>query len=61
MKAAINTRQNNKVTRYRYPQRRPYPNAAERRYYVNKALDYALAAATGLGAVVIMLFFVTLA
>lgn len=59
MKAAINTRQTNKIIPY--PRRRSYPNAAEWRYYVNKALDFVLAAATGLGTIVILMFFITLA
>lgn len=37
-----------------------YPNAAERSYFVNKALDYALAAATSLGTVAILLFLIIL-
>ncbi len=35
-----------------------YPNAAERHYYLSKALDYALAAATSLGTVTILLFLI---
>lgn len=37
-----------------------YPNAAERSYYMNKALDWALAAATSLGTVTILLFLIVL-
>lgn len=37
-----------------------YPNAAERGYYLDKALDYALAAATSLGTVTILLFLIVL-
>lgn len=37
-----------------------YPNAAERDYFVNKALDYALAAATSLGTVTILFFLIVL-
>lgn len=41
-----------------YPQthRRAYPNAAEHNRLLNKALDYALAAATSLGTVTILVF-----
>lgn len=41
-----------------YPQthRRAYPNAAEKNHFLNKALDYALAAATSLGTVTILVF-----
>lgn len=35
-----------------------YPNAAESRYYMGKALDYALAAATSLGTITILLFLI---
>ena len=39
---------------------RPFPNAAESRYYRGRILDYALAAATSLGTVTILLFFITM-
>lgn len=37
-----------------------YPNAAERGYFMNKAMDCALAAATSLGTVAILLFLIIL-
>lgn len=37
-----------------------YPNAAERGYFLNKALDYALAAATSLGTITILFFLIIL-
>ena len=40
--------------------RRPYPNAAEPRYYIDKAIDAVLAVVTGLGTVSAMLFLVTM-
>ncbi len=41
--------------------RRPaYPNAAEARYYLNKALDFALATATTLGTVTIFMFLMSM-
>jgi len=40
--------------------RRPYPNAAEPSYYLNKVVDIMLAVATGMGTVSAMLFLVTM-
>ena len=37
-----------------------FPNAAERSYYLQKAVDYALATATGAGLVTAILFLITL-
>lgn len=40
--------------------RRPYPNAAEPRYYLNKLLDGMLSVATGMGCVTIFFFLMTM-
>ena len=37
-----------------------YPNAADRQYYLNKLLDAALAAATGIGAFITLVFLLLL-
>jgi len=37
-----------------------YPNAATNRYYLEKALDYLLAAVTSIGTVTALVFFITL-
>ena len=50
-----------KIIPYSKAHRRPYPNAAGKRYYLDKFVDYALAAATSLGTVTILLFFMTFA
>lgn len=44
-----------------YSRSKSYPNAADKRYYLEKAVDYALTAATGIGTVTIFLFFLTFA
>lgn len=40
--------------------RRPYPNAAEPSYYVNKVIDIMLAVATGMGSVTALVFMATM-
>ena len=40
--------------------RRPYPNAAEPSYFLNKLVDGMLAVVTGMGSVTFFLFLVTL-
>ena len=40
--------------------RRPYPNAAEPQYYMNKLLDGMLSLATGMGCVTIFFFLLTM-
>ena len=40
--------------------RRPYPNAAEPRYYLNRLLDAALSVATGMGCVTVFFFLITM-
>ena len=54
-------RTNKKIIPYSQAHRRRYPNAAGKRYYLDKAVDYALAAATSLGTVTILLFCMTFA
>ena len=49
-----------KVIPYRSRKAPAYPNAAERRYVLEKALDWALAAATSAGVVTALLFLITL-
>lgn len=41
-------------TKVNYP---AYPNAADREYFLHKLLDGALAVATAVGAVVVLVFF----
>ena len=55
----VNPYRSRKIIRYRKPHCHPYPNAAEKQYYRNKLLDYALAAATCLGAITVLLVFIT--
>ena len=43
------------VVSFRSRSASPYPNAAESGYFLRKALDLVLAAATGLGAVSILM------
>lgn len=38
----------------------PYPNAASRRYFLNKFLDGALAVATGVGTITALIFLILL-
>ena len=43
-----------------YPHyRRPYPNAADPQYFIDKLVDAALAVATSLGTVTIIFFLIT--
>ena len=50
----ITHNRSNKVIRYRKPSR--YPNAADRRYYIDRLTDALLSAATACGAVTILAF-----
>jgi len=44
-----------------YPNyRRPYPNAADPQYFIDKLVDGALAVATSMGTVTIIFFLMTL-
>ena len=49
---------NTKVVPFRNRKGYRFPNAAERRYYLDKALELALTAATGAGLVTAVLFFI---
>jgi len=40
--------------------RRPYPNAADPQYFLNKVLDGILAFTTGMGCITIFLFLATM-
>ena len=51
---------NNNVISFRSRKSRRFPNAAERRYYFDKAVDYALTAATGAGLATAVLFLIML-
>lgn len=43
-----------------YTHRRPYPNAADPRYFADRAVDALLSAVTGMGALTILIFLITL-
>lgn len=47
----------NRRTKIHYP---AYPNAADRQYYFEKLLDGALAVATAVGGIVVVLFLLLL-
>ena len=55
----ITHNQPRKVIRYRKPSR--YPNAADRRYYIDRLTDILLSAATACGAVTILAFLFVMA
>lgn len=40
--------------------RRPYPNAADPHYFIDKLVDGALAVATGMGTITIFFFLITM-
>ena len=44
---------------YRY-YRRPYPNAADPRYFLDKLIDGVLAVSTGMGTLTIIFFLITM-
>lgn len=51
------------VIYYRAPictYRRPYPNAADPRYFTTKIVDGVLSAVTGMGALTILFFLITM-
>lgn len=56
----MKTAQSNKIISFRSRKARRFPNAAERRYYFAKAVDYALTAATGAGLATAVLFLIML-
>ena len=46
--------------RHRSNHRRPYPNAADPRYFLDRFIDCALAVATGMGTITIIFFLATM-
>lgn len=48
------------TARHRASHRRPYPNAADPRYFLDRFIDGALAVATGMGAITIFFFLATM-
>lgn len=58
MKSTVKKHKNSKNNLYIY--RRPYPNAADPTYFLNKLVDSILAVVTGMGTISIMLFLVTM-
>lgn len=46
--------------RHRSTHFRPYPNAADPRYFLNRVIDVALAVATGMGAITFFFFLATM-
>ena len=56
----MKAKRNTKVIPFRRRKGYRYPNAAETRYYVEKAVDYALTAATGAGLATALLFLIML-
>ena len=56
----MKTANNSKIIPFRSRKTRRFPNAAERRYYFDKAIDYALTAATGAGLATAVLFLIML-
>lgn len=58
MKSTVKKHKNSKSNLYIY--RRPYPNAADPTYFLNKLVDSILAVVTGMGTISIMLFLVTM-
>ena len=60
MKHTVKKNQNRRSNTNLYIYRRPYPNAAEPSYYLDKAIDIMLAVATGMGTVTALFFLVTI-
>ena len=58
MKHNVKKNKNRRSNLYVY--RRPYPNAAEPSYYLNKVIDVMLAVATGMGTITTLFFLVTI-
>ena len=56
----MKTANNSKIISFRSRKSRRFPNVAERRYYFDKAIDYALTAATGAGLATAVLFLIML-
>ena len=51
---------NQKIIPISQAYRRPYPNAAEPRYYMNRLLDGLLSVATCMGCVTVFFFLITM-
>lgn len=58
MKTAVKKPKNSKPNLYVY--RRPYPNAADPSYFLNKLVDTMLAVVTGMGSISVLLFLITM-
>ena len=58
MKTAVKKPKNSKPNLYDY--RRPYPNAADPSYFLNKLVDTMLAVVTGMGSISVLLFLITM-
>ena len=58
MKTAVKKHNNTRSKLYIY--RRPYPNAADPSYFLNKLVDTMLAVVTGMGTVSALLFLITM-
>lgn len=56
MKKAVRSYYSQKVIPFPGSAIRVYPGSADRQYYMNKAMDYALAAVTSLGTVTALVF-----
>lgn len=54
------TRKRNHCTNHYRQYARPYPNAADPQYYIDKLVDGVLAVVTGMGAITIFLFLITM-
>lgn len=58
MKTAVKKHRNQRARLYVY--RRPYPNAADPSYFLNKLVDAVLAVVTGMGTISALLFLATM-
>lgn len=58
MKNTIKRRTHHANNCYQYA--RPYPNAADPQYYIDKLVDGVLAVVTGMGAITVFLFLITM-
>lgn len=56
MKTTVNRRKSRAYLRCR----RPYPNAADPSYFVDKLVDGILAIATGMGTITILFYLITM-
>lgn len=58
MKTAVKKHRNRSANLRVY--RRPYPNAADPSYFVNRIIDAMLAVVTGMGTITALLFLITM-